>query len=101
MLPRSAGIMLISALASAPVTIARNRTASVRGTSSTKKLGARCGTVDRISEVMLVWIAASVKKDRKSVVEGKRVSVSVALGGRRILKKKKQNTKNKTTSRNK
>src|SRR3546814_18618120 len=27
-------------------------------------------------------------KDRKSVVEGKRVSVRVALGGRRIIKKK-------------
>src|SRR3546814_12632149 len=34
--------------------------------------------------------------DRKSVVEGKRVSVSVYLGGRRILKKKKrQNNKQK------
>src|SRR3546814_5895132 len=29
--------------------------------------------------------------DRKSVVKGKSVSVSVALGGRRIIKKKKQN----------
>src|SRR3546814_15459146 len=28
-------------------------------------------------------------QDRKSVVEGKRVSVSVDLGGRRIIKKKK------------
>src|SRR3546814_18155728 len=28
-------------------------------------------------------------EDRKSVVEGKSVSVSVAIGGRRILKKKK------------
>src|SRR3546814_19998170 len=32
--------------------------------------------------------------DRKSVVEGKRVSVRVDLGGRRIIKKKKK--KNKT-----
>src|SRR3546814_20115580 len=30
-------------------------------------------------------------KDRKSVVEGKRVSVRVALGGRRLMKKKKKN----------
>src|SRR3546814_6232229 len=30
----------------------------------------------------------SLDKDRKSVVEGKRVSVRVDLGGRRILKKK-------------
>src|SRR3546814_14569204 len=29
--------------------------------------------------------------DRKSVVEGKRVSVRVVLGGRRIFKKKKHN----------
>src|SRR3546814_15204845 len=31
-------------------------------------------------------------QDRKSVVEGKRVSVRVGLGGRRIIKKKIQNT---------
>src|SRR3546814_20764161 len=30
--------------------------------------------------------------DRKSVVSGKSVSVRVELGGRRIIKKKKQNT---------
>src|SRR3546814_12948509 len=30
-------------------------------------------------------------EDRKSVVEGKRVSVRVELGGRRIIKKKKRN----------
>src|SRR3546814_11767046 len=30
--------------------------------------------------------------DRKSVVEGKSVSVRVDLGGRRIIKKKKRNT---------
>src|SRR3546814_16316316 len=29
-----------------------------------------------------------VRRDRKSVVEGKRVAVRLALGGRRILKKK-------------
>src|SRR3546814_18896129 len=32
-------------------------------------------------------------KDRKSVVEGKSVSVSVNLGGRRIIKKKKNKKK--------
>src|SRR3546814_20641377 len=31
--------------------------------------------------------------DRKSVVEGKRVSVSLDFGGRRIIKKKKQNSR--------
>src|SRR3546814_17865294 len=33
------------------------------------------------------------RKDRKSVEEGKRVSVRVDLGGRRIIKKKKQTSK--------
>src|SRR3546814_18534931 len=32
-------------------------------------------------------------RDRKSVVEGKSVSVSVDLGGRRIIKKKRTNEK--------
>src|SRR3546814_17744525 len=36
--------------------------------------------------------------DRKSVVEGKRVSVSVDLGGRRIIKKKKTNKQKYNTS---
>src|SRR3546814_15255349 len=36
-------------------------------------------------------------KDRKSVVEGKRVSVRVGLGGRRIIKKQKRQQKNKDT----
>src|SRR3546814_13111981 len=35
------------------------------------------------------------KTDRKSVVWGKRVSVRVDLGGRRIIKKKKTNTHSK------
>src|SRR3546814_14538430 len=39
-------------------------------------------------------VAAQVGRgrDRKSVVEGKRVSVRVDLGGRRIIKKKKDET---------
>src|SRR3546814_19588203 len=47
-------------------------------------------------------VAALRQIDRKSVVSGKRVSVRVDLGGRRIIKKKKEtqrhssiNTKNK------
>src|SRR3546814_19885382 len=35
------------------------------------------------------------KRDRKSVVSGKSVSVRVDLGGRRIIKKKNKNTHNK------
>src|SRR3546814_11059437 len=42
-------------------------------------------------------IAGELTRDRKSVVEGKRLSVRVDLGGRRILKKKNNiyNTQNK------
>src|SRR3546814_18186846 len=36
--------------------------------------------------------ASTDRTDRKSVVEGKRVSVRVDLGGRRIIKKKKRDT---------
>src|SRR3546814_12349609 len=35
----------------------------------------------------------TMTRDRKSVVEGKSVSVRVDLGGRRIIKKKKKNNK--------
>src|SRR3546814_11144223 len=35
-------------------------------------------------------LAIDAEKDRKSVVEGKSVSVRVDLGGRRIIKKKKK-----------
>src|SRR3546814_12124994 len=38
--------------------------------------------------------------DRKSVVEGKSVSVRVDFGGRRILKKKKDNYTSQTRTRN-
>src|SRR3546814_17750118 len=40
------------------------------------------------------------EQDRKSVVEGKRVSVRVDLGGRRINKQKTKNTKTKQKSKN-
>src|SRR3546814_19418109 len=39
-------------------------------------------------------IAAGVERDRKSVVEGKSVSVRVDLGGRRIVKKKRRTSRN-------
>src|SRR3546814_17492349 len=40
--------------------------------------------------------AGDANVDRKSVVEGKSVSVGVGLGGRRIIKKKKQNSQKHT-----
>src|SRR3546814_17714109 len=41
----------------------------------------------------LFGVAGGGDRDRKSVVSGKSVSVRVDLGGRRIIKKKKKNTK--------
>src|SRR3546814_20626062 len=46
--------------------------------AATASMAVTPGTMDR-----------SILRDRKSVVEGKSVSVRVDLGGRRILKKKK------------
>src|SRR3546814_11068093 len=40
-----------------------------------------------IDAAVVVW--TETERDRKSVVEGKSVSVRVDLGGRRIIKKKK------------
>src|SRR3546814_11608389 len=37
--------------------------------------------------------SCSIERDRKSVVQGKSVSVRVDLGGRRIIKKKKKQSK--------
>src|SRR3546814_13084123 len=42
----------------------------------------------------MIWPASG---DRKSVVEGKRVSVRVVLGGRRSLKKKNKSNKHRQT----
>src|SRR3546814_9903750 len=42
----------------------------------------------------MIESAPMVMRDRKSVVSGKSVSVRVDLGGRRIIKKKKQHNKN-------
>src|SRR3546814_12450829 len=39
----------------------------------------------------------ALRRDRKSVVQGKRVSVRVDLGGRRIIKKKTNSISNKRT----
>src|SRR3546814_15951091 len=41
------------------------------------------------------------KRDRKSVVSGKSVSVRVDLGGRRIIKKKNSNDEQRTIKKNK
>src|SRR3546814_16320241 len=39
--------------------------------------------------LLMLWRRTTVTPDRKSVVSGESVSVRVALGGRRIYKKKK------------
>src|SRR3546814_13867485 len=42
------------------------------------------------------WLPDQIPSDRKSVVEGKSVSVRVDLGGRRIIKKKKTKKHNRS-----
>src|SRR3546814_12318348 len=65
-------------------------------TSQTKKKvwpGGSTRSQQRISKVSAKHLqSASEPADRKSVVEGKSVSVRVDLGGRRIMKKKKEKT---------
>src|SRR3546814_20566118 len=52
-------------------------------------------TTDPTIDSQIVNLKAS--GDRKSVVSGKSVSVRVDIGGRRSIKKKKTNTKKKTS----
>src|SRR3546814_18338756 len=47
------------------------------------------GVTDQMQPPAAVAILQQRHKDRKSVVEGKRVSVRVDIGGRRSIKKKK------------
>src|SRR3546814_20828237 len=44
----------------------------------------------------IVRLDERTRRDRKSIVEGKRVSYSVDIGGRQINKKKKENKKQST-----
>src|SRR3546814_12368174 len=50
-----------------------------------------CAGVEGLAAVddPMISVGAACRLDRKSVVEGKSVSVRVDLGGRRIIKKKK------------
>src|SRR3546814_18686311 len=47
------------------------------------------------SRIQVIGGAGVVQRDRKSVVEGTSVSVSVELGGRRIIKTKKKSSLDK------
>src|SRR3546814_19177937 len=82
---------LIIALAGCPM---RDRVGAGLGGDVDQVLGdQRAG--DRGAEqvdAFIDGIGAEHRKDRKSVVEGKSVSVRVDLGGRRILKKKTHNS---------
>src|SRR3546814_18632030 len=56
---------------------------------------------DLIGEADVQWIRIEARRaDRKSVVEGKSVSVRVNLGGRRCIKKNKRHTYNIRRTRN-
>src|SRR3546814_18689472 len=64
-----------------------------------QRLGVRLVAVERreLSREIRSWGTVTTNEaagfeDRKSVVEGKSVSVGVDLGGRRIMKKKRQET---------
>src|SRR3546814_14951437 len=59
------------------------------------KLKAQTWVIGRVGFVLAVigLAPAFIKLDRKSVVQGKRVSVRVDRGGRRIFKKKKDEQK--------
>src|SRR3546814_11555797 len=50
------------------------------------------GRSRRIRASTVLSVGSTMSIDRKSVVSGKSVSVRVDLGGRRIIKKKKQTT---------
>src|SRR3546814_12267977 len=67
-------------------------TTAIHLTVGLMKLGFRVGTIDldaRQGTFTAFWRnRAAQSEDRKSVVEGKSVSVRVDLGGRRIIKKK-------------
>src|SRR3546814_17214316 len=62
--------------------------AAGQGLTQLGHLGGRTGEID-IDAVDLLHSGQLRGRDRKSVVEGKSVSVRVDLGGRRIIKKKK------------
>src|SRR3546814_14162937 len=65
------------------------------GTGSTDRPGKTCGKNSRCILASASRATILPKLDRKSVVEGKSVSVRVDLGGRRIIKKKKSIADNK------
>src|SRR3546814_13769254 len=68
-----------------------------RGSPSRPVLPATVGRRGWLYSKSLIWLSttapfSSITKDREGVVEGKSVSVSVDLSGRRVIKKKKYNT---------
>src|SRR3546814_18341229 len=57
------------------------------------------GLVKRLYHLVFTSFSWACNQARKSVEEGKSVSVRVDLGGRRFIKKKKKNTKSTHTKR--
>src|SRR3546814_12758512 len=81
---RRAGLSRLAALA------IENRRGRERCTRSVRAVRALRGdAVHAVDQVWKVLDLAELREDRKSVGEGKVVSVSVDLGGRRIIKKTK------------
>src|SRR3546814_18895967 len=63
-------------------------TAAAGAEEGTGRIGAMGGGLQQLDDFALKADAALAGQDRKSVVSGKSVSVSVDLGGSRIMKKK-------------
>src|SRR3546814_14400852 len=63
---------------------------NVKALQSAPNLAGKRGGVVQVLKQELESLGDKVSTDRKSVVIGKRVSVRVDLGGRRLIKKKKE-----------
>src|SRR3546814_19147265 len=74
------------------IVLLKNEAGALPLAASAKSIAVIGPLGDSKEDMIGSWSAAGDRKtrDRKSVVEGKSVSVSVVLGGRRIIKKKKK-----------
>src|SRR3546814_12873698 len=85
----SAGLICSEAAARSAALAARGNQARAmvsRGARSSQVCAPGAG--DGCGRPVKIWMRAAAGADRKSVVEGKSVSVRVDLGGRRSIKKK-------------
>src|SRR3546814_12802514 len=86
---RSSSATGTCATTACPSSASAGRTAALAGASGSGSSGRSCSAIHCARSA--AFTVATPPRDRKSVVSGKRVSVRVELGGRRIIKNK-QNT---------